>query len=185
MYADDVSDNDSMPDLEDPHLHPRHNPFASDDPEEGDISNLHFTQTAPGRYNVQATITRSVSPRQFTAAGGMGAQASIGGFLSMLNGLTRAAVPPAGQQPRGQGEGLFSGPDRNQNQNQSAFHEARGLDEQGQPRVHASRFTYTGGARLYPRDANNPEPRMEPTDDVNKYVVAMTVRETRLTITTA
>jgi E3 ubiquitin-protein ligase RNF115/126 len=167
MFAEGDGDDDSMPDLEEarPHTHPHHNPFANDDPDEGDISNVHFTQTAPGRYNVQATITRSISP--FALAGGAPAQASIGGFMSLLQGLNRL---PQGQQQRGQGEGLFAGPNQNQNQgqNQSAFHEARSQDAQGQPRVQASRFTYTGGARLYPRDDNNPEPRMEPVDNITE-----------------
>jgi E3 ubiquitin-protein ligase RNF115/126 len=167
MFADDDGDgNQSMPDLEEAprYSHPHHNPFANDDPDEGDISNLHFTQTAPGRFNVQATITRSVSPQQFRAAGGM-APASIGGFMSMLNGLTRAAAQPSGQQARGQGEGLFSAPNQNQTHDQSAFQAAQG---QGQPNIQTSRFTYHGGARLFPRDANNPEPRMEPVDDITK-----------------
>lgn len=182
MFAEGDDGNDSMPDLEEapPHLHAHHNPFASDDPDEGDISNLQFTQTAPGRFNVQATITRSVSPQQFRAAGGL-APASIGGFMSMLNGLTRAAGLPEGQQPRGQGEGLFAAP--NQNQNQSAFNEAQGQGAPGQPRVTASRFTYTGGARLF-RDDNNPEPRMEPVDDITKYVSSTLFAVTRLTIAT-
>jgi E3 ubiquitin-protein ligase RNF115/126 len=187
MFADDDGDeNESMPDLEEapPHLHPHQNPFANDDPDEADISNLQFTQTAPGRFNVQATITRSVSPQQFRAAGGM-APASIGGFMSMLNGLSRAAVQPQGQQPRGQGEGLFSGFNQNQNQNQSAFQEAQGQGVQGQPRVQTSRFTYHGGARLFPRDANNPEPRMEPVDDITKYVTTSLALFLRLTIAIA
>jgi hypothetical protein len=172
MFADDDGDdNDSMPDLEEtsPNTHPHHNPWANDDPEAADISNLQFTQTAPGRFNMQATITRSVSPQQFRAAGGI-APASIGGFMSMLNGLTRAAAQaqPQGQQPRGQGEGLFSGPNQNQNQDQSAFQEARGQATGAQPRVQTSRFTYHGGARLFPRDLNNPEPRIEPVDDITK-----------------
>ncbi|KAH4070529.1 hypothetical protein HBI56_138600 [Parastagonospora nodorum] len=163
MFADGGDDDESMPDLE----RPRHNPFASEDPDEGDISNLQFTQTAPGRFNVQATITRSVSPQEFRAAGGM-APASIGGFMSMLNGLTRVAGQAQGQQQRGQGEGLFG-----QDQNQSAFQEAQGQGAPGQPRVTASRFTYTGGARLFPRDANNPEPRMEPVDDITNVVTGL------------
>lgn len=149
MFADDDGDNDSIPDLEEapPHLDPRSNPWANDDPAEDDISNLQFTQTAPGRYNVHATITRSVSPQQLRAGGGI-AVGPIGGFMSMLNGLTRAASQGQGQQPQGQGEGLFSGPNQSQNQNQSAFQEARGQAGDGQPRV--SRFTYTSGARMDP-----------------------------------
>ncbi|KAF2025671.1 hypothetical protein EK21DRAFT_116601 [Setomelanomma holmii] len=176
MFADDHGDdNDPMPDLEEasPHTHAHHNPWANDDPEEADISNFQFTQTAPGRFNVQATVTRSVSPQQFRAAGGM-APASIGGFMSMLNGLTRAAqTQPPGQQPRGQGEGLFSGPNPSQNQNQSAFQEARGQAAGAQPRVQTSRFTYHGGARLFPRDADNPEPRIEPVDDITNVVTGL------------
>ncbi|KAH7084240.1 hypothetical protein FB567DRAFT_77991 [Paraphoma chrysanthemicola] len=177
MFADDDGDDDdSMPDLEEapPNAHPHHNPWANDDPDEADISNLQFTQTAPGRFNVQATITRSVSPQQFRAAGGM-APASIGGFMSMLNGLTRAASQPQGQQPHGQGEGLFSGPNQaqNQQQEQSAFQEARGQTTGAQPRIQTSRFTYHAGARLYPRDPNNPEPRIEPVDDITNVVTGL------------
>ncbi|KAF2821161.1 hypothetical protein CC86DRAFT_397625 [Ophiobolus disseminans] len=153
MFADDDGDDDdSMPSLEEstPHLDPRSNPWANDDPAEDDISNLQWTQTAPGRYNVHATITRSVSPQQFRATGGMPV-GPIGGFMSMLNGITRAATQGQGPQPQGQGEGLFSGPNQNQDrtQNQSAFQEARAQGGDGQPRV--SRFTYTsGGARMDP-----------------------------------
>jgi E3 ubiquitin-protein ligase RNF115/126 len=182
MFADDDGDDSSMPDLDEamPGLgfHP---PHAHEDPEEDDISNLQFRQTAPGRFNVQATITRSVSPQQFRAAGGM-APASIGGFMSMLTGL--AAGQAQGQQARGPPVGPFSRP--NQNQNRSASEDTRGQGADGQPRVHASRFTYTGGARLYPRDANNPEPRVEPVDDITKYVNStMYTHSFRLTHTTA
>jgi E3 ubiquitin-protein ligase RNF115/126 len=167
MFADDGGDDSSMPDLDEPlrgHNFP--NPHAHDDPEEDDISNLQFRQTAPGRFNVQATITRSVSPQQFRAAGGM-APATIGGFMSMLTGLAAGQVQ--GQQTRGPSVGPFSRP--NQNQNRSFSEETRSSERaNGQPRVHASRFTYTGGARLYPRDANNPEPHVEPVDEITKYV---------------
>lgn len=177
MFGDDDGDDESMPDLaENPtHADPRRNPWQADDPDEGDISNLQFTQTAPGRFNVQATITRSVSPQQFRAAGGL-APGSIGGFMSMLTGLAGAAARGQGQSPppQGQGAGLFSGPNQNQeqnsDQNQSAFQEARSSNSSPGPQFHTARFQYHGGARLYPRDANNPEPRMEPVDDITKLV---------------
>jgi hypothetical protein len=138
------------------------------DPEEDDIDNFRFTQTAPGRFNVQATITRSVSPQQLHAAGGIGA-GSIGGFMSMLNNLTGTALRPQGQQ-QGQGEGLYPGHGQNQDQNQSqsAFQEAR--NQSPGPQFHTARFQYHSGARLFPRDANNPEPRIEPVDDITKSV---------------
>lgn len=150
MFAQDLDDDDdSLPDLEDaePQMDPRLNPWAhAGDPDEDDISNVQFTQTAPGRYNVQATITRSVSPQQYRAGGA--AVGPIGGFMQMLNGITRAATQSQGQPPQGEGAGLFSG--SAPNQDQSAFQEARSQGANGQPRV--SRFTYTtgGGARMDP-----------------------------------
>lgn len=139
--GDQDDDDTSMPDLDPaapPHLNPHQNPFANDDPDETDISNFNMVQLGPGRFNVQATITRS---------------GSVAGFMSMLNGLTRAAT-----QPNGQGEGLFAGP------TQSAYQDAQG---QGQPGTHTGRFTYHGGARLTPR-GDGPGMRVEPVDDISK-----------------
>jgi E3 ubiquitin-protein ligase RNF115/126 len=157
---DGDQDDEDMHDLEDappPHPNPHHNPFANDDPEEADISNFNFVRVGPGRFNVQATITRSVSPQGLAAANAPG---SIGGFMSMLNGLTRATVQgqPLGQAPpRGQGEGLFSGA------GQSASQEAQGQD----PSVHSGRFIYHGGARVAPR-GDGRGMRVEPVDDISK-----------------
>jgi len=174
---DDGGDDDEMPDLaEVPGLaRTRHSTGLAEDPEEDDISNVRFTQTAPGRYNVQATITRSVSPQQFRAAGGM-APNSIGGFMSMITGLTGAAMRAQGQQPpQGQGAGLFSGPNQNQDQNrepnQSGPDEARSSSPGSQFRT--TRFHYHAGARMYPRDSNNPEPRLEPVDDITNVVTGL------------
>lgn len=158
---DGDQDDEDMPDIEQappPRPNPHQNPFANDDPDETDISNFNLVRVGPGRFNVQATITRSVSPQGLQAANAPG---SIGGFMSMLNGLTRAAIqgPAAGQaQPQGQGEGLFSGA------GQSAYQEAQG---QGQPGAHTGRFTYHGGARLAPR-GDGPGMRVEPVDDISK-----------------
>ncbi|KAF1832020.1 zinc finger protein [Decorospora gaudefroyi] len=175
MFGHDGDDSDSLPDLEDApsHVYPRFNPWQSDDPEEGDISNVSFVQTAPGRYNLQATVTRSVSPQ-----GGM-APGSIGGFMAMLSGLAGSGLRPQGQQqgqpqgqppgqpqgqppgqpqgqPPGQGEGLFSGAGPNPNQPTSQGSQSPGAA--GGPRVTTGRFTYNGGARLFPRDGNNAGP---------------------------
>ncbi|KAF3041973.1 hypothetical protein E8E12_009434 [Didymella heteroderae] len=163
---DGDQDDEDMPDLEHappPRLNAHQNPFANDDPEEADISNFNFVRIGPGRFNVQATITRSVSPQGLAAANAPG---SLGGFMSMLNGLTRAAVQgqtPGQAQPRGQGEGLFSGA------GQSAYQEAQG---QGQPGVHSGRFTYHGGARLAPR-GDGPGMRVEPVDDISNVMTGL------------
>ncbi|EDU47923.1 RING-finger-containing ubiquitin ligase [Pyrenophora tritici-repentis] len=167
MFGHDGDDTNSLPDLEDalPHLH-QHNPWQNDDPEEGDISNIHFTQTAPGRYNLQATVTRSVSPQGGLAPG------SIGGFMAMLNGLTGAALRPQGQA--GQTEGPFSRspPGTGENPNQTAFQEAQNQGAQGGPQIHGGRFTYRGGARIFPRDGNAAG-RAEPVDEMTNIVTGL------------
>lgn len=170
MFGDD--DNDSMPDAPH-HSHPAHNPWASDDPEEGDISNYHFTQTAPGRFNLQATITRNVSPQGLQAG-----PASIGGFMSLLNGLVGSAARSPGQgQARDQGQESqqrqSTESERDQDRgDQSAFNESRNQGPDGsQPRI--GRYTFHTGARLYPRDANNPQLRVEPVDDIANVMTGL------------
>ncbi|KAH6629458.1 hypothetical protein C7974DRAFT_434019 [Boeremia exigua] len=162
---DGDQDDDEMSDVEHtpPHPNPHQSPFADDDPEEADISNFNLVRIGPGRFNVQATITRSVSPRGLGAGVAPG---SIGGFMSMLNGLTQAAVqgqPPARGQSQGQGEGLFSGA------GQSAYQESQGA---GQPSAHAGRFTYHGGARLAPR-GDGMGMRVEPVDDISNVMTGL------------
>jgi E3 ubiquitin-protein ligase RNF115/126 len=162
---DGDQDDEDMPDLE--HAPPRSDPprytAANDDPEEADISNFNFVRVGPGRFNVQATITRSVSPQALTA--GM-APGSIGGFMSMLSGFTQTAIqgpapgqgPSQGQpQPQGQGAGLFSG------LGQPSRPEAEGQA----PRTHTGRFTYHGGTRLSPRPDGSGM-HVEPVDDISK-----------------
>ncbi|CAE7027812.1 hypothetical protein P3342_006052 [Pyrenophora teres f. teres] len=170
MFGHDGDDTNSLPDLEDalPHLH-QHNPWQSDDPEEGDISNVHFIQTAPGRYNLQATVTRSVSPQGGLAPG------PIGGFIAMLNGLAGAALRPQGQA-QGQAEGPFSRspPGDGANPNQSAFQESQNQGAERGPQMHGSRFTYRGGARIFPsaRDGNAAG-RAEPVDEMTNVVTGL------------
>lgn len=161
----DGSDDDvSMPSLEDlPPRHPLHplsdhNPWAdADDPDDSDISTMRFQNVGPGRYHVSATIHRTVSP---VALGGRGGGPNtIGAFTSLLGNLLQGARPPGqspGQPPNQTGEGQGS--------------ESRS-GQDGQPHVH--RFTYSGGARLHPRDANNPEPRLEPVDDINNVLAGL------------
>lgn len=174
LQGEDGGDDSSMPDLDDAAAHQRlhHNIWNNDDPEEADISNFQFTPTGPGRVRIQATMTRSVSPQ---ALQGGFAPGSIGGFMSMLTGLAGAAAGGGarsqGQQQnagQGQGAGLFSGPA--QDQNQSAFQESqeRSQSPPGMPQIRTGRFTYHAGARLYPRDANSPQPRVEPVDDITR-----------------
>ena len=175
MFGHD-DDSGSLSDHGDgqPHRHPHHNPSHNDDPEEDDISNFRFVQTAPGRYNLQATVTRSVSPHGPMPPG------SIGGFMAMLNGLTGAALRSQGQQQnpgqgqdqaqgqgQGQGQGLFSGPGSNSSSDQSAFHESQNQGAQGGPQIRGGRFTYHGGVRIFPPDGSS-NGRAEPVDELTK-----------------
>lgn len=168
MFGHDGDDSDSIPGFgQGQTRNPHHNLSQNDDPEEDDISNIRFVQTAPGRYNLQATVTRSVSPH-----GGM-PPGSIGGFMAMLNGLTGAGLRPQGQQQtpgQGQGEGLFSGPGTNRNQ--SAFHESQNEGTEGGPQIRGGRFTYHGGVRLFPPGGNGAG-RAEPVDELTNVMTGL------------
>ena len=88
--------------------------------------------------------------------------------MAMLNGLAGGAARPLGQPhgpPQGQGEGLFSG--AGPGSNQSAFQESQNQSTEGGPRMQGGRFTYHGGARLFPRDGNNLG-HTEPVDEMTK-----------------
>ncbi|EUC46333.1 hypothetical protein COCMIDRAFT_93178 [Bipolaris oryzae ATCC 44560] len=171
MFGHDGDESDSIPGFgQGQPRNPQHGSSQNDDPEEDDISNFRFVQTAPGRYNLQATVTRSVSPH-----GGM-PPGSIGGFMAMLNGLTGAGLRPQGQQGQqqtpgqGQGEGLFSG--SGTNQNRSAFHESQNDGTEGGPQIRGGRFTYHGGVRLFPPGGNGAG-RAEPVDELTNVMTGL------------
>ena len=170
MVGHDGDDSDSLPNLDEvpPHLHPHHNPWQSHDPEEGDISNVQFTQTAPGRYNLRATYTQ-----------GGTAPTSMGGFAALLNGLVAGAAP----RGQGQGAGLFTPfPDvASTNPDHTAREETQGVNAPGGPRVTGGRFTYHGGARIFPQNGHNPA-RTEPVDEITKQVEQTLVNRQSLTI---
>lgn len=168
---DEDDDDVSMPSLEDtdPHslLHD-HNPFRphddDDDPEEADISQMRFQNTrlqntGPGTYRITATMSQTI-PLTTAAFGnnGMG-PTSIGGIASFLTNLMQGGAAQQPQQPQGQAEA-------GDGQGGSA---PRSGPDNG-PHVHRHTFTYTSGARLQPRDTDNPGPRLEPVDELNKYI---------------
>jgi hypothetical protein len=140
------------------------NPWREhDDPSESDLSNLQWRQVGPGRFAVTGTMYRTMSPDEFARGGGAAAihgPGAMGGFATLLNsivggfggapGATGAPQPPRGEQDAQNAEG------------QGIPRSGSGTTPDGR------RFTYTADARLYPRDANNPGPRMEPVGDLNK-----------------
>jgi E3 ubiquitin-protein ligase RNF115/126 len=154
----DGDDSDSLPDLDEvpPHLHPHHGPWQSDDPEEGDISNVQFIETGPGRYNLRATYN-GPAPQDPN---------SLGGFAAMLNGLVAGALQPGQGPTQGQGAGLFSGAGH------TAAQEPRGTSAAGGPRVSGGRFTYHGGAHAFPRNGNNPA-HTEPVDEMTNVMTGL------------
>jgi E3 ubiquitin-protein ligase RNF115/126 len=166
-HGHDTDDDESMPSLEeiDPHSVLRdHNPFRAaddddDDPEEADISqmpqfqNTRMQNTGPGRYHFSATIHQTIPlPGPASGQNGNGPN-TIGGITSFLSNLISNAgmMRPQGQAEAGDGQG-GSAP--------------RAGPEGGDP--HVRRFTYSSGARLHPRDGDNPGPRLEPVDGLNK-----------------
>lgn len=151
MFGDEHDDDDgSIPSLEEaPRGVHSHSGWAhADDPDEGDISTMRFQNIGPGRFQVSATIHRTISPVSLGPNGN--GPNTLGGFTSFLTNILQGARQGQQQNQTGENQGS-SGPAPNAD---------------GQPHVH--RFTYTAGARLHPRDANHPEPRMEPVDELNK-----------------
>lgn len=139
---------------------------SNGDPEEGDISNIQFRQLGPGRFTMTGTVLRTVSPsgRQEEVRdnhGGDQGPGAIGGLASMLLGNLLGGGRPQQQNP-GQ-------PGNQNNQGQDGHNTQTSGPENAHAGPHAGhRFTYTAGARLRPRDANNPGPHMEPVDELNK-----------------
>ncbi|KAF2684066.1 hypothetical protein K458DRAFT_367492 [Lentithecium fluviatile CBS 122367] len=162
----DSDSDESIPSLEEapPNSHPlhNHNPWADDDPEDSDISQMRrpgaqeinqirFEPVGPGRFHVSATIHRTISPAALGQNGN--GPNTVGGFTSFLTNILQGARP-AGQPQNPAGEGQANAGPR--------------PSQDGQP--HVSRFPYTASARLRPRDSNNPEPRLEPVDDLHNVI---------------
>ncbi|KAF2010280.1 hypothetical protein BU24DRAFT_413889 [Aaosphaeria arxii CBS 175.79] len=167
---------DSLPGLEEvpPYQDLVHTPWLdsvqnenraqNNDPEEGDISNLQWRQVGPGRFAVTGTMYRTVSPHDLSGGGGGGRGGGldtgpIGGFAAMLNSIiggARLHQDVEGQDPNSQHQHTHAP------QNTGSGTTADG-----------HRFTYTAGARLYPRDANHPGPQIEPLDELNNVLVGL------------
>lgn len=169
MHGDE-DEYESLPSLEEagPHGHPlhNHNPWASDDPDEADINTMRFQPMGPGRFHVSATIHRTISPAAFGQNGN--GPNTIGGISSFLANLLQGAQGQRREQ-NARAEGAEHGGEEEDHVNARS-----GPTPDGQPHVH--RFTYSAGARLHPRDENN-GPRLEPMDDIHKYVFALPVLE--------
>ncbi|KAF1976501.1 hypothetical protein BU23DRAFT_565669 [Bimuria novae-zelandiae CBS 107.79] len=175
-HFDDVDDDDnSMPSLEeaDPHdlLHD-HNHFRvanNEDPEEADISQMQFQNarmhnTGPNTYRITATMSHTIPINPLTFGQNGNGPTTIGGLTSFLTNLLQGG--PQGPQRQAQGQGQAEAGD---GQGGSA---PRSGPDNG-PHVHRQTFTYTPGARLHPRDGDNPGPRLEPVDDISNVLAGL------------
>jgi hypothetical protein len=119
-------------------------------------------------------VFRTVSPSGRQEARPVGADGNqgtgpLGGITSLLGNLIRGGGQAQNQNANQPGGQSSQGPGQ-EGQNPQGQNPP-GQNPQGQttgtlPGGH--RFTYTAGARLLPRDANNPGPHMEPVDELNK-----------------
>ncbi|KAI9718557.1 MAG: hypothetical protein M1812_004008 [Candelaria pacifica] len=148
-----------------------HDPWADDipDPDEGDISRVEYSSGPNGITIARATF-RSSTP--FTGRGRTGPNSPtspiIDNFTSMLQGMLGPQGGPPQRRP-GPPSPMPSGP-RAFSPPSSPLQEGPGrpgLGGEAQPGMARSRFAYNSTARLWPRDANNPQPRMEPVDDLH------------------
>lgn len=151
-YTDDEDDDESMPSLEETggdYTRRTQNPFREDDddPPEQDISAMRVQNVGPGRFQVSATIHRTISPAALAQGG------------NSLNGMDRATTFLA-ELMRNRG---LAQPQAEAGDGSGGSAPRQGHD--GGPHVH--RFTYSSNARLTPRDGDNPGPRQPPVDDLN------------------
>lgn len=169
VHDDDDDDNDSMPSLEDPSPAPpgilNSLRGASDDPDEQDISNLQFRQVGPGRFAVTGTYVRTM-PASPPPPGGNHGTGLIGGVTSLLTSLIGGGRN-AQQDPTGAPNADSS------TQNTTGGQGTPGVASFSGTMPGGHRFTYTAGARLHPRDPNNPGPFVEPVDELQNVLVGL------------
>ncbi|KAI9696835.1 MAG: hypothetical protein M1836_005197 [Candelina mexicana] len=156
-----------------PHPFHDHDPWADDvpDPEEGDVSRVEYS-SGPGGVTVTRTMFRSSTPIMGRGRNGPNSPTSpiIENFTTMLQGilgpqagLTQRRPGPHSPRPSSSAERGFPAP-------YSPLQEGPGRPGLGDippPGMAGGRFAYNSTARLWPRDANNPQPRIEPVDDLH------------------
>ncbi|EON63618.1 hypothetical protein W97_02846 [Coniosporium apollinis CBS 100218] len=159
---------DNGPSLDDllphpPHPHPfhDHNPWPdAPDPDESDLSGFQLRQTGPNTVSITGTFIRTGTPQELFGsrqAPGFGDPLSQN-FATMLQGIVggNANINVRTRSPR-------PGEDDNRDRSQ----QGRG-DRPDSP--NSRRWTYSPGARLHPRDANHPQPHLEPVDDLHRVL---------------
>jgi hypothetical protein len=136
---------------------------SSGDPAEDDIGNFQFREVGPGRFTMTGTVYRTISPsgrqEQVRDGGGGHHGPGLGGALgTLLSSLIGAGSRSQSQTPGQTGDQTTQGQEGQSTQ----------ASTPGGPQIHTHRWAYTPGARLHPRDTNNPGPPMEPVDELSK-----------------
>lgn len=153
--------------------HHERNPWHNDDdPDEADISGLHWRQVGPGRIAMR--LNRTISP---PAQGPSAAATAIGTFATMLNSImaSAAAGPPPNRRSQEGQDGESQDRDRDHDHDHDHDHDGQEPERQGTPGVRTGsgtlpgghRFTYSSHVRLIPRDTDRPA-NVYPPDDMNK-----------------
>ncbi|KAF2456234.1 hypothetical protein BDY21DRAFT_372834 [Lineolata rhizophorae] len=149
-----------------PHLHHLHD---VPDPEEDDLNRFTIRRTGPGNFTLSGTFVRSIPPRARSPGGsahdmppGMAGIANNFGTMlqSILGGAPNQQRPPDMGSPPPQGGA--AGDERGSPPPPDAGGGGGGNGGGG-------RFAYTTH-RLYPRDANNPQPQMQPVDELGNLM---------------
>ena len=168
-----VTDEDGFPDPPSPNLDTlhAHDPWAGEapDPDEGDIQHvewngpggIHFSRTS---YTSSPGMTRSGrGPPNDPFALFQTVTQMMAGSQGLRDGIDRR-----GGMDRPNGRGMGYGPPSTHSSSGRAPRSP--LQEGPSIQPFDGRNTYTATARLYPRDANNAQPRTLPVDDIQGWV---------------
>ncbi|OCK84299.1 hypothetical protein K432DRAFT_389635 [Lepidopterella palustris CBS 459.81] len=172
-------EGDDLPDLP-PLLHPFHNhqPWrVMPDPDEGDVNQIQWRQNGPHSFSVTGTIYRSYTPNQHggNEAGHDHDPPPLMGFANIVQNIIGAGIGGGQRQTQEEanqtagGEatpGTPAAPGATPNPQPNPNHQQGGFA--GGPRFH-----YHQTARLFPRDANNAQPHLEPVDDMHNVIAQL------------
>ncbi len=169
IIDDDDDEGDEQP------AHMRHFPPWGEppDPEDGNIDHFEWRSNGPGNFTISGTVYRNVNGPPAGMPPGLppahvGQHPIFQDFSTMLRNITGNNLRPPAQTP--------DGPNNNNHNDNSNHHRSSSMPGRPEALRHGGqtengpgggpRFTYSSTARLFPRDANHPQPRFEPVDDL-------------------
>ncbi|KAK3711555.1 hypothetical protein LTR37_009546 [Vermiconidia calcicola] len=158
-----------------------HGDFNAPDPDEGDIDNLRWEETGPGRYRVRGTYRQDYPmgaqpPQQQGQGQGQGQGGLAGGLMGLVGNMLQGALggQQQGGQQRQQGPPTPGRP--------ASAPGSPAPDGQRGPGTfvrhgHGPGFSYTiastSGGNLFPRNANGPQPYQQQPDNMERMLQQM------------